>query len=423
MNRKKVLLITYYWPPSGGAGVHRWLRFSKYFYENNVDLTVYCPEDAAWPVIDKALEDEVPDSIEVIRREIFEPQKYLSSGSTGVGFTEEKKASLLKKMVIWIRGNMFIPDSRIFWIKPSIKYLDKYLKEHPEITTVISTGPPHSLHLIASKLKRKHNIQWIADFRDPWTQIDFYDKLLPGKRADNKHKKLEKQVLTEADEIITVSDSCALGLNEIVPRTYHVVTNGFEFPEFNENEIQLDKKFTIAHFGSMPEARNPNVLWRALQEVIQENKELKNDLEIRLTGTVDHKVLADAEKYDLIDLVKVEESVSHKESIQLQRSSQILLLVANNTGNVKGILTGKFFEYLGAKRPIIAIGLKDGDLDRAMKSTNAGHFADFNDVSTLKDWITEAYQKFKVGNLSATTKNTDQYNSRNLVQKIVEQLV
>lgn len=419
MNRKKVLLITYYWPPSGGAGVHRWLRFSKYFNENDVDLTVYCPEDGAWPVIDEALEAEVPDTINVIRRKIFEPQKYLSGGSTGVGFTEEKKASLIKKMIIWIRGNMFIPDSRVFWIKPSVKYLDAYLKEHPEITTVISTGPPHSLHLIASKLKKKHKIQWIADFRDPWTQIDFYEKLLPGKRADNKHKKLEKEVLSKADEVIAVSDSCAEGLNAIVPRTYHVITNGFEFPEFDESQIQLDGKFTIAHFGSMPEARNPNALWRALQDLIKENPTIKNDLEVRLTGTVDHKVLADAEKYGIHDFVRLMEPVSHKESIQLQRASQILLLVANNTGNVKGILTGKFFEYLGAKRPIIAIGLKDGDLDHAMTDTNAGQFTDFDDAETLKTWIEDAYARYKKGELQSTTCNTDQYNSRNLVKRVI----
>lgn len=420
MNKKNVLLITYYWPPSGGAGVHRWLRFSKYFDENNVNLTVYCPRDAMWPVIDENLNGEVSEKLSVVRNKIFEPQKYLSGGSTGVGFTEEKKASLLKQMIIWVRGNMFIPDSRVFWIKPSIKFLDRYLSEHPEITTVISTGPPHSLHLIADGLKKKHKIQWIADFRDPWTQIDFYEKLLPGKRADNKHKKLEKQVLSNADEVITVSDSCAEGLDAIVPRTYHVVTNGFEFPDFDAEKIQLDEKFTIAHFGTMPEARNPHALWIALQHLIIELPELKNDLDIRLTGTVDHKVLDDAQHHGLMSNITLCEPVSHAESIILQRQSQILLLVANNTGNVKGILTGKFFEYLGAKRPILAIGLKAGDLDTAMQDTNAGCFADFEDCETLKTWIHEAYLKYKSNKLTSTTRNTDQYNSRNLVKKIIQ---
>lgn len=422
MDKKKVLLIAYYWPPSGGAGVHRWLRFSKYFDENNVDLTVYCPEDAAWPVIDKELEKEVSDKITVIRNKIFEPQKYLSGGSTGVGFTEEKKASLIKKLIIWVRGNMFIPDSRVFWVKPSVKFLDKYLGDHPEITTVISSGPPHSLHLIASALKKKHPIQWIADFRDPWTQIDFYEKLLPGQRADKKHKRLEKEVLSEADEVITVSDSCAEGLDAIVPRTYHIVTNGFEFPEFDTSEIKLDQKFTISHFGSMPDARNPNALWKALEALLKEVPELKNDLEIKLIGTVDHHVIQDAEKYGIKQYIDLVEPVSHKESIQLQRQTQLLLLVANNTGNVKGILTGKFFEYLGAKRPIISIGLKDGDLHKAVDDTHSGYFSDFDEHEGLKEFLKDSYTKYKQGTLSGTATNTDQFNSRQLVKKIIQLL-
>lgn len=414
------MLITYYWPPSGGAGVHRWLRFSKYFDENDVNLTVYCPKDAAWPVIDENLNDQVSDKLTIVRNKIFEPQKYLSGGSTGVGFTEEKKPSMVKRMIVWIRGNMFIPDSRVFWIKPSIRFLDEYLKAHPEITTIISSGPPHSVHLIADELKKRHHMQWIADFRDPWTQIDFYEKLLPGKRADDKHKRLERQVLSGADEVITVSDSCAEGLNAIVPRSYHVVTNGFEFPEFDTSKVQVDEKFTIAHFGSMPDARNPHALWIALKQLTEENPEFQNDLDIRLTGTVDHKVLSDAYAHGLKPNLTLCESVSHGESIDLQRRSQILLLVANNTGNVKGILTGKFFEYLGAKRPIVAIGLKDGDLDTAMQSTTAGCFADFNDSTTLYNWIKGAYEKYKTKELHSTTTNTDQYNSRNLVKRIIQ---
>lgn len=419
--RKNVLLITYYWPPSGGAGVHRWLRFSKYFSENKCNLTVYCPQDAAWPIIDEQLGQEVPKGITVIRRKIFEPQKFLSSqGGTGVGFTETKKQSFLKKAIIWTRGNLFIPDSRVFWIKPSIRFLSHYLQEHPEITTVISTGPPHSTHLIASALKKQLDLKWIADFRDPWTQIDFYEQLLPGKRADQKHKSLEKACLTEADEVVTVSNSCAEGLEVIGQRDVHVITNGYEFPDFNQADVVLDKQFTISHFGSMPFARNPLVLWKALKLVLAENESIAKQLNISLIGSVDHQVIASAKEYGLERFLSLVPSVSHQESISMQRSTQLLLLVANNTGNVKGILTGKFFEYLGAHRPILAIGEQDSDLHVAVNDTSCGFFSDYNDVGLLKKYLLESFDAFQKNTLRVKAKNLDQFNSAFLAKKFIE---
>ena len=235
------------------------------------------------------------------------------------------------------------------------------------------------MHLIANNLKKKHNFKWLADFRDPWTQIDFYRDLLPGRRADRKHRRLEKLCLTNADEVITVSEACASGLHKIVNRDIHVITNGYDFPEFESNEIKLDGNFTISHFGSMPFTRNPLVLWQALSELISENPELREQLRINLIGTVDYKVMRSAEENGLKEFISIIPPVAHSKSIALQRATQLLLLVANNTGNVKGILTGKFFEYLGAKRPIIAVGMHDSDLENAMKTTKGGFFAGFND--------------------------------------------
>lgn len=417
---KNVLLITYYWPPSSGAGVHRWLRFSKYFTENDCKLTVYCPEDAAWPVTDENLNKEVPDDITVIRKKAFEPHKYLgNAGGVSNSFTEEKKPSPIKKAIVWIRGNLFIPDSRRFWIKPSARYLNTYLKEHPEIDTIISSGPPHSMHLIAQRLKRKNDIKWIADFRDPWTDIDFYHELMLGERADAKHRKLEKAVLEEADEVITVSRTCAEGLESIGNRNVHIVTNGYEFPEFNTSDITLDKNFTIAHFGSMSFARNPLVLWKALHSLIKTNDALKSALEIHLVGTVDFKILDSLESYGLKEFVITTASIPHKESIERQRKTQLLLLIANNTGNVKGILTGKFFEYLGAKRPILAIGMKDSDLEAAVIRTECGEFVDYEDVDKMKAYILQSFHSYQEGKLNSTSKNLDQYHSKNLVKEII----
>lgn len=419
--KKNVLLISYYWPPSGGAGVHRWLRFSRYFQENNVNLTVYCPENAAWPAIDEELLNEVPAEVKVIRKKIFEPHKFLAKkGNAGVGFTQNKKPSRLQQLIVWVRGNLFIPDSRVFWIKPSVRFLSNYLKEHPEIDIIISTGPPHSMHIIANSLKKKFNLKWMADFRDPWTQIDFYQDLLPGKRADKKHRKLERECLTNADEVITVSDSCADGLAEIVPRKIHTITNGFIFPSFNPKSIELDEKFTISHFGSMSMPRNPLPLWKALSEILQENHRMKECLSVKLIGTVDYKVVESAKEYGVDAFLEIIPPVSHKESILLQQKSQILLLVANNAGNVKGILTGKIFEYFGAKRPIICIGQQDSDLEKLTKETDAGCFSDYDSYLELKDFLVSSFEKYAEKNLFHEAKNIEPYSSQVLVKKIVD---
>lgn len=414
-------MITFYWPPSGGAGVHRWLRFSKYFKENGCNLTVYCPEDAAWPVIDEELQKQVPEEVKVIRKKVFEPHKYLGKGSSkGTGFSQDKKAGLIQKLIIWIRGNLFIPDARVFWIKPSARFLSKYLTKHPEIDTIISTGPPHSTHLIAQKLKKKHKLKWLADFRDPWTQIDFYQDLLPGKRADAKHKKLEKMCLTEADEVITVSNSCATGLEEIGTRSIHVITNGYNFPEFDASKINLDKDFTIVHFGSMPFARNPQVVWNALSELVKLEPELASKLKINLIGTVDYQVIQAAEEAGLKSYLHLIPAVKHSESVIMQRQAQLLLLVANNTGNVKGILTGKFFEYLGAKRPIIAVGQKDSDLEAAFDSTQAGHFSDFNDTKSMKQYILDSFRLYQEHKLYHAPINIEQFSSEKLAKDFIK---
>jgi len=418
---KNVLLITFYWPPSGGAGVHRWLRFSAYFKQNGCNLTVFCPEDAAWPVMDEELLKQVPKELTILRRKVIEPHKYLGEKSAkGTGFSQNKKAGIIQKFIIWVRGNLFIPDARVFWIGPSTRFLSKYLTEHPEIDTIISTGPPHSTHLIAQKLKKKHALKWLADFRDPWTQIDFYHDLLPGKRADSKHKRLEKMCLTEADEVITVSNSCATGLQEIECRPVHVITNGYNFPTFDASKVKLNEAFTIVHFGSMPFARNPQVVWNALSELITEQPELDSQLRIHLIGTVDYQVIEAAEAAGLKPYLHIMPAVTHAKSLMMQREAQLLLLAANNTGNVKGILTGKFFEYLGAQRPIIAVGQKNSDLESAFNATQAGHFSDFKDTQSMKTYISESFKLYQEQKLLHAPVNIEQFSSEKLAKDFIK---
>jgi hypothetical protein len=396
---------------------------SRYFKENGINLHVYCPQDAAWPIIDTQLNAEVSSDLTIVRRKIFEPHRYLGSKNNpnkGAGITQNQKAGLIQRLIIWIRGNLFIPDARVCWIRPSARFLKNYLKEHPEIDTVISTGPPHSMHLIARRLKSHFpQLNWVADFRDPWTEIDFYQELLPGKWADSRHKRLEKAVLSEANTIVTVSAACAEGLSSIVGRKVEVVTNGFIFPDFDEKQVVLDKKFTIAHFGSMPYSRNPAALWIALENLLFRLPALREHLEIKLVGSVDFKIHEILEEKGLATHVNSISSVSHAESLQLQRQTQLLLLIANNSGNTKGILTGKFFEYLGAKRPILAIGEKESDLEQAMHNTQAGLFADFWEAEEIGAFLEACYTKFLKGENYHKAINLDPYSTKELTKQFI----
>ena len=180
---KKALIIAYYWPPAGGPGVQRLFKFVKYLRDFDVEPIVYIPENPSYPINDDSFVNEIPEGLKVIKQPIKEPYKLASKFSKGDSNTISKgiiknssKQSLKEKLMLFIRGNFFIPDARIGWVKPSVQFLNKYIRENG-IEVVITTGPPHSLHLIALKLKNKLAFNWIADFRDPWTTIGYHKKL------------------------------------------------------------------------------------------------------------------------------------------------------------------------------------------------------------------------------------------------------
>ncbi len=422
---KEALLITYYWPPAGGPGVHRWLRFSRYFAANGWKLTVYCPKDAEWPVLDKELEKQVDPSLTILRRPIFEPHKWLgkkNNPNKAGAFTHEGKASLKTRLIMWVRGNWFIPDARRFWIKPSVRFLEKYLRQHPEISVVISTGPPHSLHLIGAALQKKCGIKWVADFRDPWTGIDFYRDLMPGKQADALQHKLEKECLSAADAVVTISRHVAMELEEKGGRRVDVITNGYTFDYFDPKSVPYDSFFSLAHFGSMPASRNPESLWKELGMLVTEDDEWRKKLKIKLVGPVDGSVFRSLKSHNLENYVEHIPQVTHARSIDMQKRSALLLLVANTTGVSKGTLTGKFFEYLGARRPIFALGPAGGDLEEAFKQTTCGYFLDYPDSSGIRKALETAFVDWKNNRLYVHSEGLDLYSSSSLAARYCELL-
>lgn len=404
---KRVLIITYYWPPSGGSGVQRWLKMSKYLPENGWQPVIYTTKDAEYPIVDTSLEKDVVPEVEVIRRPIIEPytlyKKFLGikkEDTIKAGFASEKKKSGWKEnLSVWIRGNCFIPDARCWWVKPSVRYLKEYLKAHP-VDAIISTGPPHSMHLIAMKLKEATGLPWIADFRDPWTEIDFYDELRLTSWADRKHHKLEHEVLTKADKIVTIGWECAKGLGRLGNRNVKVIQNGFDWElDPNEEKTPLTNEFTLTHLGVVGPARNAPVLWQALQELKNEIDGFDKTLKIRFVGHVDQSVIDNLRACNLLENAEFVAHVPHDEVKLFQESSQVLLLLINNAPNAKGIVTGKLYEYLASLRPILAIGPEDGDAAKILAETNAGQTVSFDNKERMKEAIKDLYQRYLEDNL------------------------
>ena len=285
MNNKKILIITYYWPPAGGPGVQRWLKFVKYLPEFGWEPTVFIPENPSYPIVDDTLEKDVSINLEIIKTKIWEPyqiaeffgkdNKKFKAGQFDVG----KNQSLKSRLSIWVRGNFFIPDARVFWVNPSVTYLKKYLKEN-HFDALVTTGPPHSVHLIGLNLKKEFpNLKWIADFRDPWTEISYYQHLKLTKFADQKHRNLEQKVFENAD--ITLATSYADAENFKKKGANAVcITNGFdvENQESRTENREPSTQFTLSYIGVLEQLRNPEVLWRVLNDLMKENEDFRRIL-------------------------------------------------------------------------------------------------------------------------------------------------
>lgn len=422
--QKKVLIITYYWPPAGGPGVQRWLKFVKYLPEFDVQPVVYIPQDPSYPILDLSLLAEVPKEAIIISQPIKEPYKFagfLSRKhsrliSSGV-IPEKKKQNLIQKLMLYIRGNYFIPDARKAWVDPSITYLQNYIQKH-NIKTVITTGPPHSLHLIGMGLKEHLKIKWVADFRDPWTTIGYHKKLKLTKSSTRKHHSLERKVLAAADCIIVTSDNIKKEFEIKTQQTVVVITNGYD--TYHMPKTTKDKKFTLSHIGSLLSERNPKNLWAVLEKLINENVEFKAHFQLKLIGVVSDDVLKVIHSYNLKNYVNVVGYLSHIEALMQQRQSQLLLLVEIDSEDTKAIIPGKLFEYMVSETPILAIGPKESDVERIIESTNTGNYFYYDSDDDLKSQILTYFEAYKRNDLTTQPIGLKPYSRRELTRKLVE---
>jgi glycosyltransferase involved in cell wall biosynthesis len=393
----------------------------------NIEPHVYVPENPTYPLIDQKLVNEVSSKAIIIKQPIFEPYglaSFFSKNNTkkissGI-IPNQKKQSFIEKAMLWIRGNVFIPDARVFWVKPSVKFLKEYLQEH-KIDTIITTGPPHSLHLIGLQLKKEFNITWLADFRDPWTTIGYHKQLKLSSWAANKHKALEKEVMNACDQLIVTSPTTKAEFEAITSKPIEVITNGYDMEQVRKKP--LDDKFTLAHIGSFLSARNPTILWKALQELITENKEFNKQFQLKLIGAVSAEVLQSIKEFGLNNHVNHLGYLPHHEAIMEQRSSQVLLLIEIDSQETRCIIPGKLFEYMVSERPIIAIGPEHADFAQIIKETNTGAFFKYDELEALKTQILYYFEQFQQNNLKVFPVGLQQYSRISLTEKLAKLLI
>lgn len=421
---KKALIITYYWPPSGGSGVQRWLKTAKYLPKYGWEPVIYTPMNPEANTEDEALLKDINPGTEVIKRKIWEPYSFYKSlfgkKSSSSDGGKHIKANLIgssnkglgHKLSMFVRGNFFIPDPRCFWIRPSIKFLVEYLKEHPA-DVIVSTGPPHSMHLIAKGVAKATGTRWVADFRDPWTEIFYFKHLELSRWAYRRHRKLEQSVLDAADVVTVVSRKMQEDFAARTSTPVKIITNGFDHEDFANVEacgegtgdkVVGKRKFSLVHTGIFVDNGNPDHLWEVLGEKVSREPQFREDLQLRLMGQVDASVLQGIEKAGLEGNLINMGYRPHNEVVQWQKSAQVLLLPLRKEPEAAAILTGKFFEYLASGREILAFGPTDGDLAKALQETQSGTIVDFQDKEATRREIDRLYAGFCKGDTADEEK-------------------
>ena len=430
---KRVLIISYYWPPTGGSGVQRWVKFAKYLPAEGWQPVIYTPENPEQLAVDASLEAEVPAEAEVIRRRIVEPYEMYKKLLRKSGHSKEavevnpvnaQNKSFMQKVAMWIRGNFFRPDPRCLWIRPSVRFLKKYLKEHP-VDLIVSTGPPQSMHLIARKLAKKTGLPWIADFRDPWTKIFYFKHLSMTRCTEKWHHKMEKKVLDDATRVVAVSPLVQQDFQAITLTPVELITNGFDECDFAaEKSAEAaggpGREFVITHTGLFAADGNPTVLWDVLAEKCSKDADFKKLLKIKLIGKTDEQILKAIEDAGLSLNLEDMGYQPHAAAVDQQRKASLLILPLRKEPEYKAVLPGKLFEYLASWRPVLGIGQTDGAMSMILNNTKTGLVLNWDDSKSIGKFIDICWEKHKAGSLMVEDADISQFTRRNLTRRMAQ---
>ena len=434
---KRVLVITYYWPPTGGSGVQRWVKFAKYLPQYGWQPVIYTPENPEQLAVDHTLEADIPAEAEVIKVHITEPydlyKKFLrksghSKEAVEVNPVNAQKKSFLQKAAMWVRGNFFLPDPRCMWIGPSVRYLKAYLKDHP-VDLIVSTGPPQSMHIIGRRLSRATGLPWIADFRDPWTKIFYFKHLSMTKFTERWHKRMEKKVLDDATRVVAVSPLVQQEFQAMTQTPVELITNGYDECDFPKGPCteaygctaeNMEKDFVVTHTGLFAADGNPTVLWNVLSEKSRKDESFRKMLKIRLIGKTDEQIISSIKAAGLEGNLEDMGYQPHSKAIEQQRNASLLILPLRKEPEYKAVLPGKLFEYLASWRPVLGIGQSDGAMSMILNQTKTGVVLNWEDGASIARFIDLCWKNHLNGNLTVDDADISQFTRRNLTQKMAQ---
>lgn len=428
---KRVLIISYYWPPTGGSGVQRWVKFAKYLPSEGWQPVIYTPENPEQLAVDESLAAEVPEAAEVVKTRIIEPYELYKKLLRRSGHSKEavevnpvnaQNKSLLQKAAMWVRGNLFRPDPRCLWIGPSVRFLKKYLSEHP-VDLIVSTGPPQSMHMIGLRLSRETGLPWIADFRDPWTKIFYFKHLSMTPATERWHKKMEKMVLDEASAVVAVSPLVQQEFQAMTDTPVELITNGFDECDFSSEPCTqayggASQEFTITHTGLFAADGNPTVLWDVLAEKCHADEAFRKLLRIKLIGKTDDQILKALKDRGLESSLINMGYQTHSVAVDQQRQASVLILPLRKEPEYRAVLPGKLFEYLASQRPILGIGQPDGAMAMIVNETGTGTVIDWNDKEGISQYIEQCWKRHLEGRLSSDGADLSRFTRRSLTRRM-----
>lgn len=421
---KKVLIIAYYFPPSGGPGVQRVLKHVKFLREFGWEPVVLTVSNGQFPARDESLFSEIPDGVKVFRTKIFEPYdiyRFFTGKKKGEAIDvntikkEGQKSKLTEKIAEFIRATFFIPDARIGWFWNASKEALKIIEDE-NIDAIYSSSPPYTCSLIAKKLKKKTKLPWIAGFRDPWTEFIstpkrwFFPKMID--------RRMEYSVFNQADYVECAWQGIiedALGKYPKLDRSKFIhVPNGYDSTEFPEVDHQKNNKFTMTYTGSMYGRRNPKDLFDAVEELISDGKIDKNNIKMRFIGRFGDEIHQMFESVRFKNSIEILSYMPHKKSIEYLLRSDASLLIVDESKESEEIVPGKVYEYLGVGRPVFAVAPESSAISKLIIETNGGFIAHQSEKEKLKSNFLHFYNSWTQGKeiITQNRKEIEKYERR-----------